>query len=170
MISASAEDLTPVAGVALWDPHPVPFDIGDGGSVDTSRAAVAAHFDPRPLQDVSAIDLVPKRVEPSPGSALAARYSACCKARTGSDTDPDAVGLASCCGPFSCYTLTGLSTLGFDPTRFKTGPPVCYLGLLTATRTGLTPASDDEHEQAKITPLLTRLTFPCSTGRTKVRG
>jgi hypothetical protein len=29
-----------------------------------------------------------------PGSALAARYSACCKARTGSNTDPDAAGLA----------------------------------------------------------------------------
>jgi hypothetical protein len=40
--------------------------------------------------------------------------------------------------------LTGLSTLCFDPTRFQTEPPACYPGLLAATRTGLTPAGDDE--------------------------
>jgi hypothetical protein len=38
----------------------------------------------------------------------------------------------------------GLSTLGSDPTRFQMKPPVCYRATLAATRTGLTPASDDE--------------------------
>ena len=38
----------------------------------------------------------------------------------------------------------GLLTLGFDPARFQTKPPACYPGLLAATRTGLTPAGDDE--------------------------
>ena len=49
---------------------PVLLDIGDGDQVDTRCAAVAAHILPRPLEDVSAIDLVPKRVEPSPGIGL----------------------------------------------------------------------------------------------------
>ncbi len=39
--------------------------------------------------------------------------------------------------------LPGLWTLGFDPTRFQTEPPACYRAP-AATRTGLTPASDDE--------------------------
>ena len=50
--------------------HPVLLDIGDGDPVDTRRAAIAAHVLPRPLQDVPAIDLVPQRVEPSPGIGL----------------------------------------------------------------------------------------------------
>ena len=33
---------------------------------------------------------------------------------------------------------------GFDPTRFPTEPPALRPGLLAATRTGLTPASDDK--------------------------
>ena len=40
--------------------------------------------------------------------------------------------------------LEGLSTLGFDPARFQTEPPACYRAPLAATRTGLTPAGDDE--------------------------
>jgi hypothetical protein len=44
---------------------------------------------------------------------------------------------------------SGLSTLGFDPARFQTGPfpgqtASLLPGLLAATRTGLTPAGDDE--------------------------
>ena len=50
--------------------NPVLLDIGDGDPVDARRAAVAAHLDPRPLQDVPAMDLVLKRVEPSPGIGL----------------------------------------------------------------------------------------------------
>ena len=40
--------------------------------------------------------------------------------------------------------LEGHSTLGFDPARFPTTAASLLPGLLTATRTGLTPASDDE--------------------------
>jgi integrase len=44
----------------------------------------------------------------------------------------------------SSLPLTGPSTLGFDPARFQTKPPVCYRAHLAATRTGLPPASNDE--------------------------
>jgi len=50
--------------------HPVLLDVNQGGPVDTCSAAVTAHVDPRPLEDVPAIDLVPQRVEPSPGIGL----------------------------------------------------------------------------------------------------
>jgi hypothetical protein len=40
--------------------------------------------------------------------------------------------------------LQGHSTLGFDPAGLPTKPPVCYRAPLATTRTGLTPASDDE--------------------------
>ncbi len=46
--------------------------------------------------------------------------------------------------------LTGLSTLGFDTRRFHPTPPVCLPGLLTATRTGLTPASNSELTNTKM--------------------
>src|SRR5215218_2219962 len=50
--------------------NPVPLDIIDGLLVDAGRAAVAAHQLPRALQHVPAMDLVVKRVEPSPGIGL----------------------------------------------------------------------------------------------------
>ena len=60
-----------VRGQFIQQPgHPVLLDVGDGLSVDACCAAVAAHVDPRPLKDVSAIDLVRERVEPSPGNGL----------------------------------------------------------------------------------------------------
>ena len=40
--------------------------------------------------------------------------------------------------------LEGLLTLGFDPTRFQTRAASLLPGLLAATRTGLSPAGDDE--------------------------
>ena len=49
---------------------PVLLDFGQGGPVDARRAVVAAHRDPRPPQDVSAIDLVPQRMKPSPRIGL----------------------------------------------------------------------------------------------------
>jgi len=48
----------------------VPLDIIDGLLVDTGRAAIAAHQLPRALQNVPAMDLVMKRVKPSPGIGL----------------------------------------------------------------------------------------------------
>ena len=45
--------------------HAVLLDISQGDLVDTRCAVVPAHRDPRSPQDVSAIDLVPKRVKPS---------------------------------------------------------------------------------------------------------
>ena len=38
-------------------------------------------------------------------------------------------------------------TLGFDSDRFQPRVASLLSGLMTAIRTGLTPASDDEHEQ-----------------------
>ena len=48
----------------------VPFDVLDGGLIDAGRATVGAHLLPRPLQHISAVDLVVQRVEPSPGIGL----------------------------------------------------------------------------------------------------
>jgi hypothetical protein len=46
------------------------LDLLDGQPVDAGRAAVAAHQLPRPLQDVSAVDLVVERMKPSPRVGL----------------------------------------------------------------------------------------------------
>jgi hypothetical protein len=46
------------------------LDRTQGELVDTRRAVVAAHRDPATPQDVPAQDLVPQRVEPSPGIGL----------------------------------------------------------------------------------------------------
>ena len=48
----------------------LPFDPVQGDPVDTRHAVVAAHRDPRTPQDISAKDLVPQRIEPSPGIGL----------------------------------------------------------------------------------------------------
>ena len=69
-------------------------------------------------------------------------------------TSNDAAGFASCCGPHSCSPKRALDT-GLRPGPFPTRAASLLPGLLTATRTGLTPASDDEHEQRK-SPLVTR--------------
>ena len=64
---------------------------------------------------------------------------------TGGDVN-DAAGFASCCGPSSCSPKRAFDT-GLRPGPFPTRDASLLPGLLTATRTGLTPASDDEHEQ-----------------------
>src|SRR5437773_2198057 len=46
------------------------LNVGDGLLVDASRATIGAHQLPRPLQNVSAVDLVVERVEPSSGIGL----------------------------------------------------------------------------------------------------
>ena len=46
------------------------LDFGQCGPVNAGRAAVAANRDPRPPQDISAIDLVPQRMKPSPRIGL----------------------------------------------------------------------------------------------------
>jgi hypothetical protein len=58
---------------------------------------------------------------------------------------------------------------GFDPTRFQIERPICYQGLLAATRTGFTPAGDDELEQ-QDRPELPSEVASHSAGRTKSRG
>jgi hypothetical protein len=44
--------------------------ISQRGLVDARRTAIAEHRNPRTPQDVSAIDLVPQRMKPSPGVSL----------------------------------------------------------------------------------------------------
>ncbi len=61
--------------------------------------------------------------------------------------------------------LTGLSTLGFDPTRFQTEPPACY-------RASWQLPGPDSHRQA-TTSLRLQLSYTLtsrSAGRTKDRG
>jgi hypothetical protein len=56
----------------------------------------------------------------------------------------DVTGFVSPLRTASSLPLTGLLTLGFDPTRFQAKPSALLPGILAATRTGLTPAGDDE--------------------------
>ncbi len=61
--------------------------------------------------------------------------------------------------------LTGLSTLGFDPTRFQTEPPACY-------RASWQLPGPDSHRQA-TTSLRLQMGYTLtsrSAGRTKGRG
>ena len=50
----------------------------------------------------------------------------------------------------SSLPLAGLLTLGFDPARFQTKPPACYRAAWQLPGPGLTPASDDELTNNKI--------------------
>jgi hypothetical protein len=60
---------------------------------------------------------------------------------------------------------TGLSTLGFDPTRFQTEPPVCY-------RASWQLPGPDSHRQATTSTKARSATHVTarSTGRAKHRG
>ena len=60
-----------------------------------------------------------------------------------SGTSNDAAGFASCYGPHSRSPIRAFDT-GLRPRRFPHKAASLLPGLLTATRTGLTPASDDE--------------------------
>ena len=64
--------------------YAVLLDTGQGDLVDARRAVVPAHRDPRAPQTSLRLTLSYSAWNLRPGSALAARYSACCKARTGS--------------------------------------------------------------------------------------
>jgi hypothetical protein len=55
----------------------------------------------------------------------------------------DAAGFASCYGPLSRSPLRAFDT-GLRPRRFPHKAASLLPGLLAVTRTGLTPASDDE--------------------------
>jgi Integrase core domain len=70
----------------------------------------------------------------------------------------DAAGFASRYGPLSCTPTPERSTLGFDA---GISPDTASLlpGLLTATRTGLPPASDDELTKQNVNQTL-RSTIP----------
>ena len=60
-----------VLGQLIQEPVDTVFlDFGQGGPVNAGRAVVATHRDPRPPQDISAIDLVPQRMKPSPRIGL----------------------------------------------------------------------------------------------------
>ncbi len=50
--------------------NPILLNISQSGLIDARRTIVTAHRDPRPPQDIPAPDLVPQRVEPSPGVSL----------------------------------------------------------------------------------------------------
>ena len=67
--------------------------------------------------------------------------------------------------------LTGLLTLGSDPSPvFQTKPPSLLPGLLAATQTRLTPASDDELTNTTITMALRHGDTSRSAGRTNHRS
>ena len=87
------------AGQLVEQPgNPVLLDRGQGDLVDARRAIVTAHRDPRPLQNVTAADLVIQRVESPPGIGLGRPVQRMLQGtdRIGRDTpaDPFAAGLA----------------------------------------------------------------------------
>jgi hypothetical protein len=84
------------------------------------------------------------------------------------ETSNDAAGFASCCGPLSCTPNRAFDT-GLRPDPFPDRAASLLPGLLAATRTGLTPASDDEHEQQGHLELRHEVTSR-SAGRTKSQG
>ena len=81
-------------------------------------------------------------------------------------TSNDTADFAQCCGPFSRYPKRASDT-GLRPGPSPTRAASLLPGLLTATRTGLAPASDDEHEQQDHPQTRSP---PFSAGRTKDRG
>src|SRR5664279_4675758 len=81
-------------------------------------------------------------------------------------TSNDAAGFASCCGPSSCSPKRAFDT-GLRPGPFPTRAASLLPGLLTATRTGLTPASDDEHEQNGH-PVTRHLQFHWAHGKSRL--
>lgn len=60
----------------------------------------------------------------------------------------------------------GLLTLGSDAGRFPPTPPACYRAPLAATRTGLTPAGDDELTTTDHLPKMTS----CLLGARKIEA
>ncbi len=58
-------------------------------------------------------------------------------------TSNDAAGIASCYGPHSCSPIRAFDA-GLQPDPFPDQAASLLPGLLAATRTGLTPASDHE--------------------------
>src|SRR6266540_843104 len=75
----------------------------------------------------------------------------------------DAAGFASCCRPLSCSPRRALDA-GLRPGPFPDRAASLLPGLLAATRTGLTPAGDDELALDQVTPSTTS-----NAGRTKKR-
>ena len=77
----------------------------------------------------------------------------------------DAAGFASCYGPHRRSPLQGFYA-GLRPGPFPDRTASLLPGLLAATRTGLSPAGDDELTNSKI-PLLRHSVTSRSPGRTK---
>src|SRR5262249_18005243 len=70
-------------------------------------------------------------------------------------TSNDAAGFASCCGPLSCTPHRAFHP-GLRPDPFPAQAASLLPGLLAATRTRLTPASDDEREHEDHPNYVTR--------------
>jgi hypothetical protein len=86
------------------------------------------------------------------------------------ETSNDAAGFALCYGPHRRFPIRAFDA-GLRPRRpFPGGAASLLPGLLAATRTGLTPASDDELTNTKIHRGLRHGLTSHSAGRTKDQG
>jgi hypothetical protein len=85
-----------------------------------------------------------------------ARHSLCPTPKD--ETSNDAAGFASCYGPHSRSPTRAFDT-GLRPDPFPDRAASLLPGLLTATRTGLTPASDDELTNQRSTTYMVNLLF-----------
>ena len=118
---------------------------------------------------------------PTPGSSSRLRFQALhrfhglhpdyggsalpCPALTGRN-GYDAAGFASCYGPHRRSPYYRAFDAGLRPGPFPDRAASLLPGLLAATRTGLSPAGDDELTNTKITTTLGHGVTSCPTGRT----
>ena len=86
------------------------------------------------------------------------------------ETSNDAAGFASCYGPHRRSPCYRAFDAGLRPRPFPDEAASLLPGLLAATRTGLTPASDDELTNTKKHHGLRHGVTSCSAGRTKDQG
>jgi hypothetical protein len=88
----------------------------------------------------------------------------------GGETSNDAAGFASCYGPHRCSPYYRAFDAGLRPRPFPDETASLLPGLLAATRTGLTPASNDELTNRRSTVDLRHGPTSHSAGRTKDQG
>jgi hypothetical protein len=84
------------------------------------------------------------------------------------ETSNDAAGFALCYGPHRRSPIRAFDA-GLRPRPFPGGAASLLPGLLAATRTGLTPASDDELTNTKIHRGLVTVSPPIPLGARKIR-
>src|SRR5215813_6356281 len=145
--------------------HPVLLDLPDRDLVDVGFTAVAAHQLPLSLHDVSAVDLVVRHVESSPGVSLLLPPRRALQSSNRVDLFDARDGLAATALIGSSVLHTRGRSSGPFPCRAANLLP----GLLAVTSTGLSPGCDElvirsdrrlSHWECHVAYLVTRCGRP----------